>query len=66
MAQSVVYFTPKGKTYHTNQHCMALGRATVTYQAGVAEAVQHGLKPCAICNRAKSTKTGRSNDWAKK
>lgn len=66
-AQQTVYLTPNGKTYHVKRTCMALSAAKSVYVSTLSEALAHHLKPCGICNRAKSTKAkgGHANDWAK-
>lgn len=44
-----VYMSQRGKTYHTDRHCMSLKRAQVVLTADEKEAQAHGLTLCGIC-----------------
>ncbi len=64
-----VYFTAKGKTYHTDPKCMALAKSTVVLHADEKEALAHGLKPCGIeAHSHKSTAAKKTDNttWGTK
>ncbi len=60
-----VYFSPKGKTFHRTETCMALSRAATVYHADRAAAEGHKLVACGICWRKQAEKKSAANDWAK-
>jgi hypothetical protein len=62
MFAETVTISANGKTYHTS-NCAAAQRIAKPIKVERADAEKHGLKPCGICNRAKSGKSQR-NAWA--
>lgn len=68
-AAGTVFFTPHGKTYHTNPHCMALAKAGTVLHAEEKDAIAHGLRPCGIEAHSRKTTTAKKTDntaWAGK
>lgn len=52
-AQTTVYFSAHGKTYHASAKCMALSHTANVLSGDQAVAEKRGLRPCKICHRVK-------------
>ena len=62
LANTTVFVTEHGKSYHKAKTCMSLARAAKVYQVSEADALSHKLKQCGICWRVTKSK---SSDWMK-
>ena len=50
--ERVVYFTPKGKSYHYTRSCRTLSKSKTILQGTIQEAVQSGHgDPCDVCTK---------------
>ena len=65
-APETVWFAARGKTFHKSADCMVLSRTVDKFHADRKEAESHGLRPCAICYRAKKAAKGDNAAWGKK
>lgn len=66
-ADTAVFVTEHGKTFHARATCMALSHTAKPLQTTDAQARSHGLKECRICFRpaAAGKKKASNADWAK-